>query len=72
MINSNIVRYVKLSQLLASLTKPELRGELYTEREKLFAIFKKKADSSVWKRLVHKKLVPRVDYNAALVLQGGC
>ena len=55
MINSNIVRYVKPSQLLASLTKPELRGELYTEKESYSLFFKKKADSSVWKRLVHKK-----------------
>lgn len=41
MINSNLVRYVRPLQLLASIFKTELRGELYSERRKAILYFEK-------------------------------
>lgn len=75
MINSNLVRYVRPLQWLASLAKPELRGELYSERRKAIRYFSKDDGFHLYGRGWDRKrfMVSGAEHQAALrCYKGAC
>jgi len=75
MINSNLVRYVKPAQWLASIADPDLRRELYSERRKAVRHFCKNKGFHLYGRGWNKKMfmVSKSDHKAALsCYKGSC
>jgi alpha(1,3/1,4) fucosyltransferase len=68
MINSNLIRYVRPLQFLASLSKHELRDELYSERRRAIRHFSGGRNIHLYGRGWEKKkfLINKRDYLAAL------